>query len=217
MASFNKVILIGRLTRDPEKRYTSSGLAVTSFSIAVDRFGKDPQTGDKKTDFFRCTAWRQKAEFVADYIQKGRLVCVEGRIELNEYVGQDGQKRFSTDVVCDGVELLESTRDMAGDAAPSGASAGSPRGRRDEGGSQGHDDNGYFPDEEAVSQRSAPRASAPRDSGRGDAGRADSGRSAGRDFRDADEAPARSAPARRPAPAAYPDDDFDDSDPFADE
>ena len=115
MPSLNKVILIGRLTRDPELRYTSSGLAVTSFSIAVDRRFKDQQSGERKTDFFRCTAWRQKAEFVQQYVQKGRLVCVEGAIELNEFTGQDGSRRQSADVQCDNIEILE---------------AGTPRRRR---------------------------------------------------------------------------------------
>src|SRR5687768_3356586 len=102
MPSFNRVILIGRLTRDPELRYTASGLATTTFSIAVDRRFKGPD-GEKKTDFFRCKAWRQQAEFVSTYIQKGRLVAVDGRIEINEVVGQDGNKRYFTDIVCDTV------------------------------------------------------------------------------------------------------------------
>ena len=111
MPSFNKVMLIGRLTRDPEMRYTTSGLAVTSFSIAVDRRNKNQQ-GEKQTDFFRCTAWRQSAEFVSSYASKGRLIAVEGRIELNEYVGQDGQKKSSADIVCDHVEILDSNREQ---------------------------------------------------------------------------------------------------------
>ena len=113
MPSLNKVILIGRLTRDPELRYTSSGLAVASFTIAVDRRFKDQQTGERKTDFFRCTAWRQKAEFVQQYIHKGRLVCVEGSIELNEFTGQDGSRRMSADVQCENVETLEPPREGA--------------------------------------------------------------------------------------------------------
>jgi single-strand DNA-binding protein len=221
MASFNKVILIGRLTRDPEKRYTGSGLALTSFSIAVDRPFKDPQTGEKKTDFFRCKAWRQKAEYVADYAQKGRLVAVEGRIETSENVGPDGQKKFFTDIVCDNVEFLESTRDGAGEAAPGGFGGGGRNGasNNDDGASGGGGDdnsNGYFADDEPAPaparapQRPAQAQSAPQRPAqapqRAQAAAAPPQRSA---------APQR--PAGRAPEPAYPADDFDDSDPFADE
>ncbi|PQV64333.1 single-strand DNA-binding protein [Abditibacterium utsteinense] len=208
MPSFNKVTLIGRLVRDPELSYTSAGLAVAKFTIAVDRQFKNPQTGERKTDFFRCNAWRQKAEFVSNYIQKGRLVAIDGRIELNEYTAQDGQKRFSTDVVCENVELLDSNRDAPGDAAPAG---GGNHNAQDNGGGG----DGYFADEEASpapTRRPVPpqqAAPAPRPQ---------------QQQRPAQAAPAPAArPAQRPAPApakaeAYPaDDDFDDSDPFADE
>lgn len=110
MPSLNRVLLIGRLTRDPETRYTTSGLAVASFSIAVDRRSKN-QSGEKVTDFFRCKAWRNTAEFVQNYAAKGRLVAVEGRIELNKYTGQDGVEKKSCDIVCDTVELLDSSRE----------------------------------------------------------------------------------------------------------
>jgi single-strand DNA-binding protein len=110
MASMNQVTLIGRLTKDPETRYTTSGMTVASFTVAVDRKFKDQATGEKKTDFFRCKAWRHTAEFVAQHVTKGRLVAVAGRIELNEYTGQDGVKKYSTDVVAESVELLDSQR-----------------------------------------------------------------------------------------------------------
>lgn len=200
MPSLNKVVLIGRLTRDPELRYTSAGLAVASFSIAVDRVAKN-QDGTKKTDFFRCNAWRQKAEFVSNYIQKGRLVAVDGRIELNEYTDKDGVKRFSTDIVCDNVELLDSSRDGAGEAAPAGGYGG---GRQ---ASDSMDDGGYFADEEPAPAPAPRRPAAPQ--------QAPAPRPAARPA-----APAAARPAARPAPRpepAYTDDDFDDSDPFADE
>jgi single-strand DNA-binding protein len=207
MPSFNKVMLIGRLTRDPELRYTSGGLAMVSFSIAVDRPFKDQQTGERKTDFFRCKAWRQKAEFVSNYVQKGRLVAVDGRIEMNEYVGQDGTKKYSTDIVADNVELLDGNRDGAEGAAPAGAAGFNGGGNRG-----GQDDGGYFPDEEAAPapapRRAAPpqpAAAAPRPAPRPAAAPAPAARPA-----------ARPAPARAAEPA-YTDDDFDDSDPFADE
>lgn len=206
MPSFNKVMLIGRLTKDPELSYTSAGLAVAKFTIAVDRFAKNPQTGERKTDFFRCNAWRQKAEFVSNYVQKGRLVAVDGRIELNEYTGQDGQKRYSTDVVCDNVELLDSNRDSAGEAAPaegSGAQGGNRAAQN------GGNDGGYFADEEAApaprrqvapQQQAAPAPRPPQQPQRAAA------------------APAPAARSAAPAKETYPaDDDFDDSDPFADE
>lgn len=132
MPSYNRVILIGRLTRDPELRYTSSGLAVTKFSIAVDRRFKSP-SGEKITDFFDCTVWRQKAEFVANYVSKGRLVAIEGSIEINEATGQDGAKKRYTNIVCDNVEPLESQREGGEGSQPSGApraGSGAPAARR---------------------------------------------------------------------------------------
>lgn len=211
MPSLNKVILIGRLTRDPELRYTSSGLAVASFSIAVDRRFKDQQTGERKTDFFRCTAWRQKAEFVQQYITKGRLVCVEGSIELNEYTDKDGQRRLSADVQCDNIETLEASRDGEGGAGGSQGSQGGYQNRQS-GGSQGGE---YFDDEmSAAPARSQNAAPAPqRQAPQRPQGAAQGAPQA---------APqrAQAAGGRGPAPQpAYPqnDYDFDDSDPFADE
>ena len=203
MASLNRVVLVGRLVRDPEKRYTASGLAVTTFTIAVDRFGKDPATGEKKTDFLRCKAWRQKAEFVEEYVKKGRLVAVDGRIETSEAVGQDGVKKYFTDIVCDNVELLESARDSAGDAAPGGNYNGGGGQSRGNSGGGSDDGDGYFADDEPapVRQPARPAAAA-----------APAQRPAAPAQRPA--APAR--PAAKPA-EAYPGDDFDDSDPFADE
>lgn len=213
MPSLNKVTLIGRLVRDPELSYTSAGLAVAKFSVAVDR-QKNSQTGEKKTDFFRCNAWRQTAEFVEKYVQKGRLVAVDGRIELNEYTDKEGQKKFSTDIVCNNVELLDSNRDAPGDAAPGGGNYNAPaQSRNNDGGNSGgnaggDDDGGYFADEEPAPRRqAAPQQSAP---------------TARPQQQQRPPAPAPAArPAQRPAPAqaaAYPaDDDFDDSDPFADE
>jgi len=199
MASYNKVIMIGRLVRDPEKRYTASGLALTTFSIAVDRPFKDQATGEKKTDFVRCKAWRQKAEYVADYLQKGRLVAIEGRLENSETVGQDGQKRYFTDIICDNVEALDSQRDSAG---PAGASDNLG------GGHQNFEDDGY--DE-------APAPVAPQRAPQRPAQAAAPARQAPQPQRSAPpQRPARPAPAKAPEPA-YPDDDYDDSDPFADE
>lgn len=110
MPSFNRVFLIGRLTKEPELKYTANGMAVTTFTLAVDRKYKD-KDGNKQTDFLRCKAWRQKAEFISSYVPKGRLVAVEGSIETSESTGPDGQKRYFTDIICDNIEILESNRD----------------------------------------------------------------------------------------------------------
>lgn len=207
MPSFNRVVLIGRLTRDPELRYTAGGLAVTTFSIAVDRRFKNQQTGERQTDFFRCKAWRQKAEFVANYLGKGRLVCVEGSVEINEVVGQDGQKRYFTDIVCDNVEGLDSPRDTAAQADGEFAGAAAPP--------ADHEAAHYQPDEEpaapaAVSQAAARPAQRPAVAAARPAAQAATRAASG-------PAAAGAAPAR-PAQPAYPaEDDYDDSDPFADE
>jgi single-strand DNA-binding protein len=116
MPSLNKVILIGRVVRDPELRYTSAGKALVAFRIAVDRIHKN-QDGTKKTDFFRCTAWDKTAEFVTNYVLKGCLVAIDGRIELNEQV-VEGVTKYYTDIVCDKVEKLDSTRSDDGAGAP---------------------------------------------------------------------------------------------------
>jgi len=101
----NRVILIGRLTRDPEMRYTQSGVQVTTFSLAVNRPYSNKQ-GVKETDFIDIVAWRQLGELCATYLHKGRLAAVEGRLEIQSYEGQDGQKRKSTRVVADNVQFL---------------------------------------------------------------------------------------------------------------
>ncbi len=102
----NRVILIGRLTRDPELRYTPSGVATASFNLAVDRpfSGKD---GKKETDFIPIVVWRQQAEHCANYLRKGRLTAVEGRIQVRNYEGSDGKRVYVTEVVADNVRFLE--------------------------------------------------------------------------------------------------------------
>jgi len=97
---------IGRLTRDPVFKMTSSGLPVCKFSIAIDRIGKLVD-GKRQTDFFDCTAWRQKAEFVNNFLSKGRLVAVTGRVEINTASGEDGIKRKFINITVDTIESLE--------------------------------------------------------------------------------------------------------------
>jgi len=232
MPSLNRVILIGRLTRDPELRYTSSGLAVTSFSLAVDRVRKNEQ-GERQTDFFRCTAWRQQAEFVHQYIHKGRLVAVEGRVEINEYNAQDGQRRTSVDIVCDSIQTLESPRDGGGEGGPARDAGGynAPAGGTGGGAGNGSGGEEYFDDEvgAAPARSQAPRPQAAAPGGGRPQGGAPQGapRPQGGAPQGAPQAGARpqgGAPAAAPARGAQPqpgypqnDYDFDDSDPFADE
>ena len=112
MSNLNKVMLIGRLTRDPEMRYTPSGQPVTSFSIATNRYGAGTD-GDRRefTDYHNIVAWnigkRSLAEIVAQYTRKGSLVYVEGRLQTRSWEGQDGQKRRTTEVVANDVQFLE--------------------------------------------------------------------------------------------------------------
>jgi single-strand DNA-binding protein len=101
----NKVVLMGRLTKDPELRYTASGIAVARFTLAVDRGFKNQQ-GEKQADFIPITVWRGAAESCAKYLSKGRLVAVVGRIQTGSY-DKDGQRVYTTDVVADEVRFLE--------------------------------------------------------------------------------------------------------------
>ncbi|KUO52942.1 MAG: single-stranded DNA-binding protein [Desulfitibacter sp. BRH_c19] len=109
----NKVILIGRLTRDPELRYTGSGIPVANFSLAVDRPFANKQ-GERETDFIRIVVWRKLAEVCAKNLGKGRLVAVDGRIQINSYEAQDGSKRQATDVVAENVRFLDWPKDKVG-------------------------------------------------------------------------------------------------------
>lgn len=108
----NKIIIMGRLTRDPELRRTGSGTAVTSFSLAVDRDFKS-QSGEKETDFIDVVAWRSTAEFVSKYFTKGRMAVVEGRLQIRDWKDKEGNNRRSAEVVADNVYF--------GDSRPGGA------------------------------------------------------------------------------------------------
>jgi single-strand DNA-binding protein len=113
----NRVILIGRLTADPELRYTPSGVPVASFRLAVDRQFKT-QGGERETDFINIVAWRKSAEFAANYLGKGRLVCVEGRLQIRQWTTQDGQKRSNAEIVSDNIQGLDRPREQGAAAAP---------------------------------------------------------------------------------------------------
>jgi single-strand DNA-binding protein len=110
----NHIVLIGRLTRDPELRYTPNGLAVATFTLAVDRDRAPNQQGEKETDFIRIVTWQKQAEVCANYLKKGRLVAIEGRLQIRNYETQDGQKRTAAEVVANRVQFLERNRDEAG-------------------------------------------------------------------------------------------------------
>lgn len=109
----NKIIVMGRLTRDPELRRTQSGLSVTSFSVACDRDFKS-QSGEKGTDFIDIVAWRTTAEFVCKYFSKGRMAVVEGRLQIRDWQDNNGNKRRSAEIVADNVYFGDSKRDGDG-------------------------------------------------------------------------------------------------------
>lgn len=106
----NHIVLMGRLTRDPELRYTGSNVPVASFSIAVDRdFGRG-ENGEKQTDFINVSAWRQTGEFVSKYFTKGSMIVVSGRLQIRDYTDRDGNRRTAAEVVADNVYFGESKR-----------------------------------------------------------------------------------------------------------
>lgn len=106
----NKVILIGRLTKDPELKTISTGISNVAFSIAVQRSFTN-QNGEKEADFINCVAWRRQAENISKYCSKGTQVAVEGRLQVRTYDAQDGTKRYITEVICDNVTFLGSKGD----------------------------------------------------------------------------------------------------------
>lgn len=109
----NRVILIGRLTRDPELRYTPAGVAVTQFTLAVDRPFSGGEGREREADFIPVVTWRQLAETCANYLRKGRLTAVEGRIQVRNYENNEGKRVYVTEVIADNVRFLESNRDNA--------------------------------------------------------------------------------------------------------
>ena len=111
----NRIIIMGRLVRDPELRTTQSGTSVTSFTLAVDRDFKSRESGEKSTDFIDVVAWRQTAEFVCKYFAKGRMAIVEGRLQIREWKDKDGNNRRTAEVVAENVHFGDSKRDTAGE------------------------------------------------------------------------------------------------------
>ena len=121
----NQIVIMGRLTKNPELRRTQSGVAVASFSLAVDRDYK-PENGERETDFIDVVAWRSSAEFVQKYFAKGRMAVVSGRLQIRPWTDKDGNKRRATEIVADNVYFGDSKRDDAssgGGNQPQGYSA----------------------------------------------------------------------------------------------
>lgn len=119
---YNKVFLIGNLVRDPELRYTSSGIPVAHFSIAVNRIAKKGSGGEENNagqdvDFINIVAWRRLAEICGEYLKKGRPVALEGRLQIRSYTGRDGQKRTMAEVIADNMQMLGKRGDFAGSGA----------------------------------------------------------------------------------------------------
>ena len=106
----NHITIMGRLTRDPELRYTQSQTPVASFSLAVDRDFGSRDGGEKQTDFIDCVAWRSTAEFVSKYFQKGSMAVVSGRLQIRDWTDREGGKRRSAEVVVDNIYFGESRR-----------------------------------------------------------------------------------------------------------
>lgn len=112
----NNVVLVGRLTRDPELRYTPSNVAVATFSLAVNRNFKN-QAGDYEADFISCIMWRQQAENFANWLKKGALVGITGRIQIRSYDNQQGQRVYVTEVVAESFQILEKKDNAANNAS----------------------------------------------------------------------------------------------------
>ncbi len=139
----NRIILMGRLTRDPELRHTQSGTPVASFTLAVDRDFKSRDGGERATDFIDIVAWRSTAEFVSRYFTKGRMAVVEGRLQIRDWTDREGGKRRSAEVVAENIYFGDSRRDgdsggstgnssFARPAAPAPVDYGIPSGNDDQ-------------------------------------------------------------------------------------
>ena len=143
----NHITIMGRLTRDPELRRTGSGIAVASFTVAVDRDFGGRDGGERETDFIDCVAWRQTGEFVSKYFTKGSMIVVSGRLQIRGWTDKEGNKRRSAEVVADNVYFGESKRS---------SESGSAYGGRDGGNSYGSSFSAPAPNYGGYSAPSAP-------------------------------------------------------------
>ena len=119
----NHITIMGRLTRDPELRRTGSGIAVASFTVAVDRDFGGRDGGERETDFIDCVAWRQTGEFVSKYFTKGRMIVVSGRLQIRSWTDKDGNKRRTAEVVADNCYFGDSKRDSDNSGSSYGGNA----------------------------------------------------------------------------------------------
>lgn len=118
----NHIVVMGRLTRDPELRRTGSGVAVASFALAVERDFAAKDGGEKETDFIDCVAWRQTGEFVSKHFAKGRMAVVSGRLQIRSWTDKDGNKRRAAEIVADNVYFGDSKKDAEnGSSSPTAA------------------------------------------------------------------------------------------------
>lgn len=122
----NQIVIMGRLTRDPELRRTGSGIAVTSFTLAVDRDFSGKDSGEKETDFIDCVAWRQTGEFVSKYFSKGRMAVVTGRLQIRGWTDKDGNKRRTAEVIADSVYFGDSKKESDSGSSYGGNSYNAP-------------------------------------------------------------------------------------------
>lgn len=109
----NHIVIMGRLTRDPELRRTGSGIAVASFCVAVDRDYTSDPSGEKETDFINCVAWRQKGEFVSKYFEKGSMIVVSGRLQIRKWTDDNGINRTTAEIVAENVYFGESKKEKS--------------------------------------------------------------------------------------------------------
>ncbi len=119
----NHIVIMGRLTRDPELRRTATGTAVSSFTLAVDRDFGGKDGGEKETDFIECVAWRQTGEFASKYFSKGRMAVVSGRLQIRPWTDKDGNKRRTAEVVVDNMYFGDSKRESDGGGSTYGGNA----------------------------------------------------------------------------------------------
>lgn len=201
----NKVILIGNLGADPEIRYTQSSTAIANLSIATSESWKDKQTGEQReqTEWHRVVCYRRLAEIAGEYLKKGSKVYIEGKLQTRKWQGQDGQDRYTTEIVCNEMQMLDSRGGGGGygggqqQSAPQGQAA--PQGGY--GGAQGQQQGGYG--------QPAPQAQPAQQGGYGQP----APQQAGGYGQPAPQQPAPQQPAPAPQPMA-PDSDFDDDIPF---
>ena len=156
----NHITIMGRLVRDPELRRTGSGVAVASFTVAVDRDFCGRDGGEKETDFIDCVAWRQTGEFVSKYFTKGRMIVVSGRLQIRSWTDKDGNKRRTAEVVADNCYFGDSKRDEGGSSYGGNTYGGNAYGGNSYGNNNNYGGNSYNAPAPSYGGYSAP-ASAP--------------------------------------------------------